>query len=125
MTGSLVDVDDFGRYWKSRTLTEQETTRARVVLGVASDLLRRRVPAVDTDPSLEGTAKYAVMQMTERALGAGRHAGQSSYSVTMDDVVESATLSNPDCEITLTASLLALFGLSSAAGPAWNFGDTV
>ncbi|KQU30339.1 MULTISPECIES: hypothetical protein [unclassified Rhodococcus (in: high G+C Gram-positive bacteria)] len=123
MSESIVDLDEFGKYWKSRTLTAQESIRASVVLGVASDLLRRRVPAVDSDPSLEGTAKYAVMQMTERALGAGKHSGMSSYSVTMDDVVESATLTNPDCEIVLTASLLALFGVSASAGPSWRFGD--
>lgn len=97
--------------------------RATLLLEMAANLIRRRVTDVDTNATYGNTAKFVQLEMVADALSSGEFRGRTSFSVSLDDAVESATLSNPTATLVLTRGHLELFGLSDTPRPSWHFGD--
>jgi hypothetical protein len=97
--------------------------RATLLLEMAANLIRRQVSDVDTNTEYASTGKFVQLEMVADALAPGEFRGRTSFSVSLDDAVESATLANPTATLVLTGAQLKLFGLSDTPRPSWNFGD--
>lgn len=124
---AYADSSDVAEQW--RALSDAESTRADALLDMAEILIGHHVDLTGlatTDPQMR-VAKQVSIDMVIEALAPGvRGSSFSSYSVQIDDAVESATLRDgaDTSTITLTRGMLALFGLSqSGQMPVGYFGD--
>ncbi|MFC9555573.1 hypothetical protein ACFTWF_32580 [Rhodococcus sp. NPDC056960] len=117
----FADLTELTNYLRPTPIANE--TRATLLLEMAANLIRRRVSDVDTNTTYGNTAKFVQLEMVADALSPGEFRGRTSYSVSLDDAVESATLANPTATLVLTRAHLKLFGLSEDALPSWHFGD--
>lgn len=124
---AYADSSEVAEQW--RALSSAEENRADALLDMAEILIGHHVDLtgyVALDPLMR-VAKQVSIDMVREALTSGVRGGAvSSYSVTMDDAVESATYRDgaDTSTITLTRGMLALFGLSqSGQMPVGSFGD--
>jgi hypothetical protein len=123
--------EDVEEQW--RDFSEVETARAEALLDLAAILIDRRVTftGLSDDPLLTVAKQVSIEMVIDAvAVSEGKGArGKSSYTVTVDGAVESATLSKgggsnePSWVLMLTEGMLALFGVSASPEPKYYFGD--
>ena len=111
-------VEQLEAYW--RTLTEDETSRAEVMLPLASDRLRLMGEDVGVDvdakvaasPAYASTIRWVVMEAVKRALQTPIDAKPvDSYSQTAGPYSENYKFTNPSGDLWFKKSELAALGL--------------
>lgn len=119
MAAAFATVPDLEDHW--RPLDPGEESRAERLLDMAAVLIRRHV-TVRPGSDDEQIAQFVSLEMVRDAMVAGEHAGKSTYSTRVGQVVDSATLTNPAATLRFTAEHKAMFGLASELSPRWSFG---
>lgn len=118
---------DVAAQW--RALSTQEMTRATALLEMAAILIDFHVDLAGLPadhPKLRVAKQVSIDMVIEALESAGRRGGVASYSVQLDNALDSRTYRDGDYSTTvvLTGAQRALFGLSTTEqSPVGWFGD--
>lgn len=121
MREPFANTSDLQEYW--RTLTSDETNRAKILLTLASDRLRMMAQraGVDLDKKVQAepggvytsTLKFAVMDAVKRAMQAPADLPPiNSYQQTAGPYSENIAYANPTGDLYFKKSELALLGIN-------------
>lgn len=115
VSAPFVSVDALESLW--RPLSGAEKEYAEILLAAASAWIREHKPGVaDDDPN----AKIVTIEVVKAVLLPGQWSGYSSWSKTVGNRIEAATLANPTAALDFTP-YLTLLGISTRAMPVGNF----
>lgn len=117
MAADLVTPDDVASFW--RPLTDAEQTVAASLIGVASRMIRRRIPDIDAQITagtvdLQDVA-YVISEMIRSAIEAGtRPVDAKTVSDTVGPYAHSVTYADAASNLTFTDAWAALLGTPTA-----------
>ncbi|MBR7191721.1 hypothetical protein [Gordonia sp. SCSIO 19800] len=118
---------DVAAQW--RALSSEETTRATALLEMAAILIDFHVDLTglpDSHPKIRVAKQVSIDMVIEALESAGHRGGVASYSVQLDNAIDSRTYREGDysTSVVFTGAQRALFGLSSTEqSPVGFFGD--
>lgn len=115
---------DVAAQW--RALSTHEMTRATALLDMAAILIDHHVDVAGLPHGASIARQVSIDMVIEALESAGRRGGVASYSVQLDNALDSRTYRDGDYSTTvvLTGAQRALFGLSTTEqSPVGWFGD--
>lgn len=101
-----------------RPLSGAEKEYAEILIAAASAWIRDRRPDIDSD---DPAARLVVIEVVKAVLLPGQWQGYASWSKTVGERVEAATLANPTAALAFTDWHYELLGISRSARPVGHF----